>query len=162
MAIISRSPTRLAGACINSGSVNTGETNLNNGGGQAATIYSGILTGPGLVSAPGAVANGTNVLFYSGAGRLNNIIPIAGISGVTVQFYDAAVATSGGPFALSGHKVIGVLQGNTLVVTQNAPIGKIETQAPFQSGLCAAVLSGSPGFTITFTPETNPTAGIGN
>lgn len=166
MGIPNRTPLRVAGSSVNSGNVNTGEWLTTRGGGQCATIYSGWNSGTSLVAAGGnagpAVLGGSDVLFVSGAGRLNTIIPLLAASGVGVTFYDAAVATSGGPFVSSGHKILGVLPPNTWngtsVLGGPAPI---PIDVPFQSGLCAAVRSGCAGFSITWTPETNPPA-VGN
>lgn len=170
MSIQTRSPTRIAGANTNSGNVYTGEQNFTLGGGQSATIYSGMVSGMSLASAPGAVngvntAGGADVLFFSGAGRLKDVLvlPPSAISGGRVIFYDAPTPTSGGPFAASGHKIIGQIPqgfGFGAGGTSGVPLvggGQVlGFDIPFNSGLCANVVSGAPGFTVTWTPETNP------
>jgi len=125
------------------------------GGTRSATIFSGIIAGAGLTAAPGAVNVGSDTLLFSGAGWLNSIIPHVSISGIPVLFYDAGAAVSGGPIHASGHKVVGTLIGNligTWGLLGGGPL-PIPVNAPFSSGLCAAVRSGCAGFTVTWTPD---------
>lgn len=123
------------------------------GGFQTATIYSGIIAGPGLTAAPGAVAAGSDVLLFSGAGRLNQISFALPVSGVPIQLYDAAAPVSGGPIYTSGHKLLattpGPLSGRDSVLTQ---VG-MQPNMPFQSGLCVSTRSGMPATTFVWTPE---------
>lgn len=126
----------------------------NNGGFRTAAIYSGIIAGPSLAAAPGAVAAGSDTLLFSGAGRLNRIQPHVGLqSGVAVVLYDAAVAASGGPIVSSGHIVIGVVPPMTGLSGTLTLTNPIEVNIPFNSGLCVATRSGCPGFTVSWTPE---------
>lgn len=171
MSISTRSPTRVVGGNINSGAPLTGEQSFTLGGDFAATIWSGMVSGMSLAGAPGAVcgvntAGGADVLFFSGAGRLKDVLVFniaAPVSGGEVQFYDAGVVTSGGPFAASGHKIIGIIPPGTGVGPAGAS-GQAQVfvnqvlafDMPFTSGLCANVVSGAPGFTVTWDPETIP------
>ncbi len=162
MSLSTRNPLRLVGGNLNSGFAGTGEVMWTRGGQQTATIYSGIIAGAGLTAAPGAVNVGSDTLFFSGAGRLNTIIPLVQASGAAVVFYDAVAPVSGGPIYASGHKQLGVLPANTLQggagygVFGAGPLN-IPVDVPFFSGLCAGIRSGCAAFTISFTPETNPT-----
>lgn len=119
------------------------------GGLVAGSVYSGVVPATGL---PG------DVQLVSGAGRLNLILPHTTVtSGLTTVFYDAAVATSGGPFAASGHVILGVIPptwtANSGVA--NAPQARIVMEVPYRSGLCVNLRSGQLGFTYTYTPEIN-------
>lgn len=152
-----KSPLNLAGAQVNSGLPNTGEQRLTQGGDQAASIYSGQVA-PVLTGAPGAVATGADILLYSGAGRLKDILVHQGaLSGVAIMFYDAAVVTSGGPFALSGHKHIGIIPASPPTGASGSFVaaGTYAFDFPFSSGLCVNSRSGQPGFTVTWIPDTN-------
>jgi hypothetical protein len=134
------------------------------GGFQTASIFSGQVA-PNLAACPGAVAGGSDVLLFSGAGRLDDILQhVQMASGQPVFFYDSAVPTSGGPFALSGHKIVGVLPGTwaggiatTASGATAAPTSFVNpvfaTRLPFQSGLCVNSRSGQPGFTVAWSPE---------
>jgi hypothetical protein len=157
MSVTTRNPMRMAGANVNSGNVSTGEFNCSFGGGQAATLYSG-MAAPALTGAPGAVAGGADVLIFSGAGRLKDVMPHVQLSGIQITFYDSAVPTSGGPFAASGHKIIAVVPANTWAPPGGVfGVGPIQYgfDMPFQSGLCVASKSGQPGLTVSWFPETN-------
>lgn len=137
----------MGGAVLSSGSVDTGQLTNTYGGGQSFTSFSGL---------------GADVVIQSGPGRLDTIVPTNLInSGTAVVFYDSAVATSGGPFSTSGHKIVGFIPATQRVYsasglgTQALPWGPIQNGAPFLSGLCAApVGSGGPSFFVTFTPQT--------
>lgn len=147
MSVTSRNPLRMAGAAVNSGNVNTGEVGFTTGGGQ---VYSAGLSGITV-----------DTLIFSGAGRLNNISVLTNlVSGRAVVFYDGAVATSGGPFALSGHKVLATIptgwRESGYVNTLSQAGSVLPVQMPFQSGLIAAnQASGAVGWSVSFTPETN-------
>ena len=142
-----KKPCFIDGTPRSSGDVQTGEIQHVRGGGRAFTNFSG-------------TAAGNDVLIYSGAGRLNSILQHTQMqSGQTVYFYDSAIATSGGPFAASGHKIVGILPATW---SQGAPgSGAINQQTgqplnvdfPFQSGLVAATRSGTPGFSVSYTVE---------
>jgi hypothetical protein len=151
------------------------QKNLLGGGWQSFTSFatSGMVPGP--INGPGttspSVSGPGDFQLWSGAGRLDTIMVIQSqiISGLMnpVIFYDAAVATSGGPFILSGHKVIGqippyinvtsgqfVLSGNTNWTTSQVGFSNANTNVlPFTSGLCVALRSGQPAFSIGFSPE---------
>jgi len=128
------------------------------GGYRTASIYSGFNSGAvSLAAAPGAFqggVGGTDILLYSGQGRLGVIIPMTAASGTSIQFYDGVAPTSGGPFVASGHRVIGVLPANTIgqgtIGTGPLPVF---CETPFFSGLCVGNKSGHPGFTVGFSPE---------
>lgn len=128
------------------------------GGFQTATIYSGQVA-PSLTSAPGAVAVGSDVLLYSGAGRLNSVTTTASyftLSGVVINLYDAAAPVSGGPIAASGHKVLAVVISPHTTAASGAlvPAGQVYSfSQPFTSGLCVNSRSGQMGVTVTWTPE---------
>jgi hypothetical protein len=140
------------------------------GGFNCGTFYSGMVA-PVLAAAnPGAVAFGADVLLYSGAGRFDLVFPLPiSASGyqLNVLFYDSAAPTSGGPFPLSGHRIVGFIPA-FIAATSGAPgflgSGTFAINAPtgppagpfafpFQSGLCVALKSGQCGFSYTFTPE---------
>lgn len=152
-----RTPTFLAGTPRSSGDVQTGEVIWTQGGGRAASIYSGAVA-PNLTAAPGSVATGPDVLFYSGGGRLKDVLlhtTQLSNSGVPIFFYDAGVTSSGGPFNSSGHKVIAVVNAPTGAGVSGSltSAGMVSFDIPFQSGLCAATKSGQVGFTVTWIPE---------
>lgn len=148
------------------------------GGFQTATMYSGAVA-PGLTGAYGAVATGSDVLLFSGPGRLDSItLNPAGGAGATVSpmfsgvalpiiFYDAGTVSSGGPFSASGHKIIGFTPAVATLVAglpvNSGPsqlpgqdlLGGIVHQigVPFMSGLAFNSRSGQLGFTVAWTPE---------
>lgn len=134
------------------------------GGFTTNTCFSGGMSGGGgmlsLFTGPG------DYLLQSGYGRLDYLLQHQNLqSGQGVIFYDGSPATSGGPFALSGHKIVGLIpptwsvpagvtvasgQTNFVRAFDGAPI---QVSMPFQSGLCVAIKSGQPGFTASWTPE---------
>lgn len=140
------------------------------GGFRTATIVSGIIGGCGVNAAFGAVAAGSDTLFFSGQGRLNAVMGFAfsggltattgnTVSGQQVLIYDAAPSTvvSGGPFVASGHRVIGILPPINFFQSGQTLIPQVfNFDTPFYSGLAAATRSGMPIMTITYTPEYNP------
>lgn len=136
------------------------------GGFNTASIYSGAVA-PSLTACPGAVAGGSDVLLFSGAGRLDLIMQHQPVqSGLSIYFYDTGVVTSGGPFPSSGHKIIGVLPPTWRVPTgvtvasgqtnfvDSQPGFPIQVSMPFQSGLALNSRSGQAGVTVCWTPET--------
>jgi hypothetical protein len=147
-----KKPCFLAGTPLHSGSVQTGEVNITRGGGRAHTSMSGVTA---------------DTLIFSGAGRLNTIQALTQLaSGRSAIFYDSCVATSGGPFSASGHKVVGVLPPTQQPamwsghITDLDYLKPIQVDMPFQSGLCVGnVSSGTAGWTISFTPEVNVVPG---
>lgn len=154
MSVPSRAPLRMAGAVVNALFPNTGEVRFTRGGDQTFWSQSG-------------VAVDTQV--FSGAGRLNTITRLTQASGAGVYFYDGIIATSGGPFAASGHKVIGaIIQPIPLPLTGSGTNNVFQWQGvgvplavdmPFSSGLIMAPIgSGTPSFNFSWTPETNPGA----
>lgn len=165
MSIPVSKPCFIAGTPRSSGDVQTGEVTWTRGGGRTACVWSGsLLTNAALTGAPGAVQSGGHILLFSGAGRLNTILPHALLtSGQAVTFYDAgSVALSG--ISVSGQRFIGIipqtmraplvaLSGNQALTV--AWQDRIEVDMPFSSGLCVAAASGAPGFTCSFTPEVN-------
>lgn len=170
MSVTSKNPLRMAGANLNSGQVNTGDIYFTQGGAQKYTAFSGGLLNLASggqnppAGAPAVVAD--NALLFSGAGRLNKCFPHQLISGVSVVFYDASVPALSGPnnFTKSGYAVLGILPANTIGgIGVNLGAGPFvaEFGIPFNSGLCVSATSGCPGFTVSWTPETNPSTGVG-
>lgn len=146
MSVTSRKPLRMAGANVNSGSVNTGEQNMTDGGGQLVCL-SGMLSGN---------PDGGLVIISGTAGRLNSVSLHTYVSGVAITFFDAtATFTSGGPFLLSGHKIIYSAPANTL----GLQYAVIKPGVPFTSGLQVRAASGAPGFSIGWSPQTDPAVG---
>lgn len=148
-------PAYVGGTNASSGSVQTGQLTLVRGGGRSFSQFSGALI------TNSALSGGGEIMIYSGAGRLDSCIMHNQLSsGLVATFYDAAIATSGGPFPLSGHKILFVTpptwaggtastSGSALAFNPNAVlIGQ-----PFQSGLVVNIRSGNPGWTIDFSPE---------
>lgn len=128
------------------------------GGTQTSSIFSGAVA-PGIAACiSGVTVVGSDVCLYSGAGRLNTLLIHQNmLSGNTaIFFYDSAVPVSGGPIALSGHKVVFAFPtGLTLASgnVQQQPSWPVSIDMPFQSGLCVNSRSGQPGFTAVWTPE---------
>jgi len=163
MSVPIKEPTYLAGSPRASGDIQTGEIPFTRGGGRTSCVFSGsLLTNTALTAAPGAVQSGGQILLFSGAGRLNNVLVHQFLtSGQPVWFYDAGTITVSG-ISVSGQKIIhlipnnfpaalAVASGNTqTVVNWN---WTYQVDMPFQSGLCVAAASGAPGFTVSFTPE---------
>ena len=153
-------PCYVAGTTRASGSLQTGEVNITRGGGRTACVWSGsLLTNAALTGAFGAVQSGGQILLFSGAGRLNNVIVHQLTSGETnpVWFYDAGAITVSGR-SVSGQRIIGTipqLTGTLISGNIQAPIFqmKLDLDMPFSSGLCVGAASGTPGFTVSFTPE---------
>ena len=142
-------PLFLGGTPTSSGNVNTGELLFVRGGGRVTCFFSGSTLG--------------DTLIYSGAGRVNNFIMHTQLqSGVPAVIYDAAVATSGGPFGLSGHKFIFATPPtwgiNAVGSGVNNPFNPASqpVDMPFQSGLVVNLRSGNAGFSFSWTPETGP------
>lgn len=129
------------------------------GGTRSACIFSGAVA-PGLGGAPGAVAVGADVLFFSGAGRLAGVVLHQSLlSGLGITFYDSHAPVSGGPLSTSGHIIVGAIP--SLINTPSGsivplPVGLIPMGVPFFSGLCVNSRSGQAGYTVTWTPEANP------
>ncbi len=158
-----KKPCFVAGTPRSSGGPGTGEISVTRGGMQTACVWSGnILSNTALTAAPGAVQSGGNVLFYSGAGRLNTVLPHSFLtSGQPVFFYDAGTPTVSG-ISVSGCKIIGIIPGNypapLAVLSGNVQFtrtwqDKLDVDMPFFSGLCASAPSGAPGFTLSYSPE---------
>src|SRR4051812_14409086 len=100
-------PTFMAGTPRSSGDVQTGEMAQVRAGGRTACVWSGhILTTAALAGGvPGGVCSGGNILIYSGAGRLNTVLPhIQMASGATVFFYDAGAISASG-VSVSGQRI---------------------------------------------------------
>lgn len=166
MSNTTRSPLRMAGANLQSGFPGTGEVQMTDGGQRTATVWSGnILTNAALTGCPaGAVTSGGQIMIWSGGGRLHRILVHSLLtSGQPVTFYDSASITVSG-VSVSGQRFIGRIPARsraTLALASGevdiaVPWNDvIEVQMPFTSGLCAAAASGAPGFTVSFTPETN-------
>jgi hypothetical protein len=147
-------PCFVAGTPRSSGDVQTGEVTVTRGGGRAACVWSGsLLTNAALTG--GAVQSGGHILLYSGAGRLNTVCQhqnVLTLSGVAVTFYDAGTITVSG-VSVSGQRFLGVVNapgGQSGQFTGTAPV---LFDMPFSSGLCVAAPSGTPGFSVSYTPE---------
>jgi hypothetical protein len=125
------------------------------GGLNTTCIYSGAVA-PTVISTPGTVATGSDVLLFSGPGRFDGGFVHQNLtSGQAIFFYDGAAAVSGGPIAASGHIVLGVLNPAVSLISgaYNADRGGlIPFGTQFNSGLCVASKSGQPGFTASWTP----------
>lgn len=141
-----------------SGDVGTGQLLVTTGGGRTACVWSGsLLTNAALTGAPGAVQSGGHVLLYSGAGRLDSVVPhqnVLTMSGVAITFYDAGAITISG-VSYSGQRVLAVVGAPGGVSGQlflNGP-SPFPIGMPFSSGLCVAAASGTTGFTVSYTPE---------
>ena len=72
MSVPIKNPTVMVGGNRSSGGIQTYEFSHVRGGERCVSFYSGAVA-PGLTAAPGSVAVGSDVLVYSGAGRLNSI-----------------------------------------------------------------------------------------
>lgn len=160
MAIPTRNPMRLVGGNAVSGGVDDGSIMERIGGVRNVGVYSGGLTpvGFGLVSAPGT----GHIQLFSGAGRLNTVLPHQSISGIQVTLYDAVTPALSGValYAASGYPVVGIVNANSFYApnTLGGPLLlRFDTQ--FNNGLCASVASGAPGFTATFTPQITASGG---
>ncbi|MDE2095611.1 MAG: hypothetical protein KGL39_00010 [Patescibacteria group bacterium] len=158
---------------------------LDAGGWNTFTYYGGIsgafgVSGSAFQTSTSGTAGPKDIQLQSGPGRLDSILPIppclgganvpVTFSGSTspVIFYDAAAATSGGPFFLSGHRIVGLLPSysfvNSVPTLQplasggvgmgQPPIGQsLILSAPFFSGLCVNLASGQLGFTANYSVE---------
>ena len=175
MSVPFRSPTIIAGTPYSSGDIQTGEIAWTRGGGRGASVHSGAIAMT-VLGVAGAFGSGGSVLLWSGAGRLNSFtalwpagVALAGngaagiLSGMPIVAYDSAITARSGVFtdgtiAESGRATLytwyapQVLSG----VNVNSPgYVPVAVDKPFNSGLCVMALSGSPAFTVTFTPERN-------
>ena len=128
------------------------------GGYRTAAIYSGA-NAPGLTAATGAVAVGSDVLLWSGPGRLDSVVLHTLVqSGVAINFYDAVAAVSGGPIYASGHVPLANVPGTVLPPLGSGLFAAVAPTAfffgtPFFNGLCVNSRSGQVGFTATFSNE---------
>lgn len=167
--VSTKSPMRMLGAQPNSGSPNTGEFPHVRGGSLKAVVWSGsLLTNAAFGGVPGGVSSGGHIQIASGAGRINSVLPHQAMqSGLPVFFYDASAVTLSG-VSVSGQNILGVLPGihQAYFIAgfqsggQNPPWSwSYLMDVVFFSGLCAAIPSGTPGFTVTYTPDTSPNFG---
>lgn len=157
MSVPARDPMMIAGTPRSSGDVQTGEIPWTRGGGRSTSIQSGALAAS-LSTAPGATGSGTGqYVLYPGPGRLNTIFQhqnVLTLSGVAINFYDAGLMTTSG-VGISGTRIIAVINtpgGQSGQFTGTLPLA---VDMPFTSGLCVSAPSGAPGFTASFTPESN-------
>ena len=164
MSITSRDPLRVAGANVSSGNVNTGEQMTTQGGGQRFASFSGGIRNlssggpPPVAGAPAVTAD--HAVIYSGAGRLNSIFShqsVLALSGVAITFYDSATVARSGPstWQESGYGIVGVLNSPQGASGQFTGVAPVNFGVPFNSGLSICYPSGTAGFTVTFTPESN-------
>lgn len=138
-------PTVMVGSTVMSGTPNTGQVLMTQGGTHLVSVASGVV--------------GPDVAAWVGAGRLDSAFfhdsAIIALSGQPVFFYDAATAVSGGPLT---NKVVGVLApgaelGGTGISGAALRGGALKTfGTPFYSGLCYSLRSGQAGFSVCFTP----------
>lgn len=166
MAVLTKNPLRMVGGCINSGNINTGEVQTVRGGGQKCGVWSGSLSVGTAVGFNVVNSSGGQVLLVSGQGRLNSILPHINMqSGQPVYFYDAVAIVQSGT-TVSGQIILASIpatyqgswnSGYPQVLVNNGQPFNVD--APFFSGLCASILSGAPGFTVSYTPDTEPAFG---
>lgn len=132
------------------------------GGFETEAIYSGQVAPALTGTRNGAFAVGSDVMFCSGTGRLNAIIPhqtVFALSGVAGTIYDAARPVSGGPIAASGHiplgNILALPAGNKIALSGDQLIAGVPQviDVPFQSGLCYNSRSGQTGVTFVWTRE---------
>lgn len=117
-------------------------TVTNNGGNRVTCVFSGTIG---------------DVVITSGAGRVVAIIPhTTALSGQSVILYDGHGApASGGPFATSGHKILGGIPASPPTGasgTFNAAV-PIPLNVPFNSGLICTGRSGQVGFSVLWQRE---------
>lgn len=168
-----------AGTPLNSGDVQTGEIAFTRGGGRSACVFSGAIAMGVAACNSGALSSGGSVRLTTGAGRLNSFTALwpAGaalaangeggcVSGQPIVVYDSAITARSGVYtdstiAESGRKILytwapakGIASGLNLLL--NGQYDPRPLDIPFQSGLCVMALSGAPGFSISWTPETLP------
>lgn len=170
MSVTTRNPLTMVGTVMNSGFPNTREIRYTDGGELTACVWSGGLAPSTAGCTSGAVSSGNNVLIYAGAGRLHKILPHSIMtSGLGATFYDAAAPSASG-VSVSGQKFIAFIPprsrgqlalGSGSVDTVVSWQDQIVVNMPFSSGLAVSCVSGAPGFTVSFTPETNPTISQG-
>jgi len=149
-------PQRIAGSPISGeGQVDTGQVLHTYGGTKRFANYSGTAGGDANI--------------HVGGGRLDYLIlhppataaagPAA--SGLTMTFYDAAAAVSGGPLSTSGHTILwqgkafdANAQASTIWNSGLGMVGRVigPLGVPFHSGLCHTGASGHHGFTALYTP----------
>ncbi len=132
------------------------------GGTRSFNIYSGgLLThgsgGKEPLSNPGT---GDSV-WFSGAGRVNSVVPHGRISGELAVLYDSVVTARSGVTALeSGVQCIFFMPANTWggvngLFGEGPPIFRVDT--PFFSGLALQARSGVLGMTVYYTPAGSQT-----
>ena len=149
MSFRSRSPMRTAMFTPTSGDINTGQFRNTEGGQVIYTSFSGVGAAPVLIAGSG--------------GRLDTYMITVANSGPGIIFYDAPVATSGGPFSTSGHRVLAVIppvypsalpSGQFMLYTVPPFSAPAKCGSPFYSGLVVQALgSGNLPFFCTYTPE---------
>lgn len=179
MSLTTRNPTRVAGANVNSGFPNTNELLINRGGVRTASCYSGAIAMGVAAMGAGAISSGGSAMVYSGVGRLNTFtaifpagVALAGngeqgiLSGAPIVVYDSAITARSGVFtdatiAESGRKILFTWYPPRVLSGVNAAgpgFSPVALDIPFFSGLSVMAISGSPGFTLSYTPEHNPGA----
>lgn len=162
MSIPTRNPVRTLGAIPNSGFPNTGEQATCRGGMLNACVFSGGILSPGSGFLPGgAVQTADHILLASGAGRLASVLTHGNaqltLSGVALVFYDGATVGASGPttWNTGGRRPIAFLNTPGGVSGGFTLPGLNIIDMPYNSGLCVCATSGTTGFTVSFTPETN-------
>ena len=168
-----KSPDYVLGANPTSGGINDGAQTSIRGGQIRGGMWSGGLATSTYPQPLGAAVagGGGDYLFYSGAGRLNTVLPLVQMqSGQAITFYDAAsVAASG---AAIGGAILGVIpatwgQFSSGIPTSGAlnpvivnTITPTILEVPFYSGLCVRAQSGAGGFAFTWSPDTTPYSNV--
>lgn len=172
MSLTTRRPLRLGGASFHSGMAHTGEVMFTRGGAKHFTSFSGGLLplGSGDSASRPVAQTADHAVIWSGAGRLNTAFAHQAISGVAIVFYDSAIVARSGPTTNqeSGRATIGFIPAVTFAGLPSTILSGIydlvgpdifRYDAPFYSGLAVSAPSGCAGFTVTWTPEQNPTYG---
>ena len=177
MSLRTRKPVRMAGGIVNSGNVDTGEVRWTRGGERVATALSGAIAGMSGRGIP--ITSGGHGFIISGQGRVNTFTalrPINLLSGVTAAGGSTGVL-SGQPIVIYDAVMTqrsGILADGTMVESGARPIyhwhppvlmsgdtkfdlpnlfPPVSVDQPFYSGLAVMALSGAPGFTLSYTPE---------
>lgn len=129
------------------------------GGYSTIGISSGTTT-----SWSGSVGAG-DFMLQSGPGRLDLVSLVnPNVSGGAIYLYDAApppggTLLSGGPFVLSGHKMVGVIpsllatQGSLSGFTAVLSLGSYFFSMPFQSGLAISLKPSAMSYSVNWSPE---------
>lgn len=132
------------------------------GGTRSFNIYSGGLTTHGSGGKEPLSNPGTgDSVWFSGAGRVNTVIPHGAVSGEVMTLYDSVVTARSGISSLeSGIQCVFQMPRNTNggmngIFNEGPPIFRVDT--PFFSGLAMQARSGVIGVTVYYTPAGSQT-----